>query len=88
MKHNLYIYKAKIKSVYDGDTVRADISLGFGIYTNNQKIRLLNINAPEVRGDSKVEGKKSRDYLRSRILNKNVIFLIFLKMLTPKNLDF
>ena len=73
MKHNLYIYKAKIKSVYDGDTVRADISLGFGIYTNNQKIRLLNINAPEVRGDSKVEGKKSRDYLRSRILNKNVI---------------
>ncbi len=73
MNNNLYFYKAKIKSVYDGDTVRADISLGFGIYTNNQKIRLLNINAPEVRGPSRVEGKRSRDYLRSRILNKNVI---------------
>jgi micrococcal nuclease len=71
--NNLYLYNAQIRSVYDGDTIRADISLGFGIYINNQKIRLLNINAPEVRGKSKESGRKSRDYLRERILGKKVI---------------
>ncbi len=73
MRNSLYFYSAKIKSVYDGDTIRADISLGFGLLIRNQKIRLLNINAPEVRGPLKESGRKSRDYLRSRILNKNVI---------------
>jgi micrococcal nuclease len=73
MHDSLYFYSAKIKSVYDGDTIRADISLGFGIFIKNEKIRLLNINAPEIRGDSKEDGRRSRDYLRSRVLNKNVI---------------
>lgn len=67
-----FFYKAKITSVYDGDTVTAIIDLGFEI-SKKTKIRLYGINAPEVRGKQRPEGLKSRDYLRSLILNKNVI---------------
>ena len=67
-----YFYKAKIISVYDGDTVTAIIDLGFQI-TNKIKIRLDGINAPEIRGKQRPEGLKSRDYLRSLILDKDVI---------------
>ncbi len=66
------IYPATIISVYDGDTVRADIDLGFGVFLQNQKLRLARINAPEVKGDSIEAGKVSRDALRKKILEKPV----------------
>jgi micrococcal nuclease len=64
---------AKVVSVYDGDTVRADIDLGFNIIMNNQSIRLLGINTPEVRGDEKAQGIIVRDYVREQILEQNII---------------
>jgi micrococcal nuclease len=69
----MYEYKAIITSVYDGDTITADIDLGFGIWAKNQKIRMYKINAPEIRGASREQGLISRDYLRSLILGKEVI---------------
>ena len=73
MDSNLYLYKAKIVSVYDGDTCRADIDLGLNVWIKNEKLRLLRINAPELRGSEKEEGKAARDFLRSLILDKEVI---------------
>ena len=67
-----YLYSAHIKSVYDGDTVTAHINLGLGVVLTDQKIRLLGIDTPEMRGDERPEGIKSRDYLRSLVLNKMV----------------
>ena len=72
MKHKPYCYKAKCVSVYDGDTVTLDISLGFGV-TMREKIRLLGINTPEVRGKEKLDGLISRDRLRELINGKDVI---------------
>jgi micrococcal nuclease len=69
----LYQYRAKVMSVYDGDTVRVDIDLGLKTWIKNESIRLYRINAPEVRGSERVEGLKSRDYLRKLILKKEVI---------------
>ena len=69
----MYEYRATITKVYDGDTITADIDLGFGIIVKKQKIRLHGINTPEVRGPSKPEGIISRDALRERILGKEVI---------------
>jgi micrococcal nuclease len=57
----VYEYRARVRSVYDGDTIRADIDCGFGIWTANQSLRLLGIDAPEL---GKPGGKESRDYLR------------------------
>lgn len=69
----LYYYNAFVKKVYDGDTITVDIDLGFNTILKNQKIRLYGINAPEVRGDSRKEGLETRDWLRTRILHKNII---------------
>ena len=73
MDSNLYLYKAIIISVYDGDTCRADIDLGLKVWIKNEKLRLLRINAPELRGEEKEQGKLSRDFLKEQIENKEVI---------------
>lgn len=67
-----YEYAAKIVGVYDGDTVTADIDLGFNTWRKGEKLRLARIDTPEVRGPEKVEGIKSREWLRARILGKTV----------------
>lgn len=68
--HTQYSYRALVSSVYDGDTCTCDIDLGFGIKLSGQKIRLYGIDTPEIRGDDKENGQKSRDYLKSRVLDK------------------
>ena len=66
----MYEYRAFVRRVYDGDTVTVDIDLGFDVVLRNQKIRLVRINAPEVRGVQRPEGLKSRDALRAKIGNR------------------
>tara|TARA_Y100001938_G_C7997808_1_gene383045 strand:- start:535 stop:861 length:327 start_codon:yes stop_codon:yes gene_type:complete len=66
----MYEYRAFVRKVYDGDTVTVDIDLGFDVVLKDQKIRLTKINAPEVRGEQRPEGLKSRDALRDKIGNK------------------
>ena len=59
-----FIYRARMLSVYDGDTVRADIDLGFHTWIKNRAIRLYGVNTPEIRGDEKEDGKMVRDLVR------------------------
>jgi len=66
----MYEYRAFVRKVYDGDTITVDIDLGFEVMLKNQKLRLYGINTPEVRGESREEGTKVRDALRTRISNK------------------
>lgn len=66
----MYEYRAYVSRVYDGDTITVDIDLGFGIVIKSQKIRLVRINAPEIRGDERQTGLVSRDALRDKIGNK------------------
>ena len=74
---SLYHYRALITAAYDGDTVTAEIDLGLKTVVKGEKLRLHRINAPEMRGEDKVAGKASRDWLRSRILGKAVIIETF-----------
>tara|TARA_R110002060_G_scaffold49061_2_gene60052 strand:- start:759 stop:1082 length:324 start_codon:yes stop_codon:yes gene_type:complete len=69
----LYEYKAQVISVYDGDSITVDIDLGFGIFMKGQKIRLLGIDTPEIRGDERPEGLIARDALRARIVGQSII---------------
>ncbi len=69
----LYHYRAVVMSVYDGDTCRVDLDLGFGVWKKNEKIRLARINAPEIRGADRAQGIKARDYLRRMVSGKEII---------------
>ena len=68
-----YFYKAKVVSVYDGDTCRADIDVGFGIVLKNKTIRLSNIDTAEIRSEEKESAIKARDRLRELVLDKEII---------------
>jgi micrococcal nuclease len=68
----MYTYNAKVIKVYDGDTITAQVDLGFSFQFTNS-FRLLRINCPEVRGESRPEGLKSRDRLRELILDKQIV---------------
>ena len=52
----MYTYNAKCTRVVDGDTIDAEIDLGFDIKVT-KRIRLGGINAPESRTRNKVEKK-------------------------------
>ena len=75
----MYEYKGYVTKVYDGDTITVDIDLGFDILFKNQKIRLSRINTPEVRGEEREEGLKSKQTkgLSKKIIQKHQIFLHF-----------
>jgi micrococcal nuclease len=70
---SLYIYRANVVDVYDADTITVDVDLGFYMWLHKREFRLYGINAPEVTGIEKPEGEKARDFLRSKILTKQVI---------------
>ncbi|MBV1888928.1 MAG: thermonuclease family protein [Proteobacteria bacterium] len=72
---NIYRYRGVVSSVYDGDTITVDIDLGFHVQMKKEKFRLYRINTPEVRGPEKEQGYVSRDWLRERILNKEIIIV-------------
>lgn len=69
----MYEYKAKVVSVYDADTMRCDIDLGFGVWLHNQSIRWLGIDAWEVRGEEREDGLAARDRVRELIDGQEVI---------------
>lgn len=72
-EEKLYHYKALVTEVYDGDTLTADIELGFYVDKRKQKLRLRGIDTPELRGEEREQGLIVRDIVRSMILNKEVI---------------
>jgi len=75
----MYEYKAIVKKVYDADTITVDIDLGFGTWLKNQQIRLYGINAPEVRGESKVAGFAARDALLKWMPLESEIIIVTIK---------
>ena len=62
----MYRYRCEIRRVIDGDTVDVDIDLGFGLWLSNQRIRVLGIDAPEVRTrdlEEKARGFEAKAYV-------------------------
>ena len=68
-------YKADVISIYDGDTITADIYLGLGVVLKAQKIRLYGIDAPEIRGPEKAQGMLTRAWLVAQIQGKQIILV-------------
>lgn len=72
----MYTYKATVKSIYDGDTIRVDIDLGFGVIFKDQSLRLLGIDTPEVRGEERSQGLISKKFVEERIPVGTVIKIV------------
>lgn len=70
---SLYHYRAEVASVYDGDTIRADIDLGLEVWIRNTPLRLYGINTPEIRGAEKQAGYKARDRLKELLADRDLI---------------
>jgi len=66
----MYEYKAKVTDIIDGDTIKVDIDLGFGIYYYNQTVRLARINCPELKT---TEGKTVANIITGKLLNKDIV---------------
>ena len=72
MKDSLHVYKAFVTKVIDGDTIVADIDLGFSTFLHDQHLRLARVNTPELKGETKEAGLAARDAVVSKILNHYV----------------
>lgn len=76
-----YIYKIKVTRVVDGDTIDAEIDLGFDLKLN-KRIRLHGINTPETRtrdAEEKKRGLAAKAFLQHVVDEQNSI--LFLKSL-------
>ena len=70
-------YRAIIlpEDVYDGDSATATVSLGFGVYLHRQKLRLLSVDCPEIRGATRVAGRAARDFVREMLPEDGEVLL-------------
>lgn len=69
---NLHNYSINLIRVIDGDTIVADIDLGFNITLNSQHIRLLGIDTPEIRGASFNQGKAVKEFVADFLKDKKL----------------
>ena len=68
-----FVYRAKVERVYDGDTIYVTLDYGRKIYQSGVKVRLYGINAPELHGEEKPLGIKSRDWLAVQVSGKDIV---------------
>lgn len=64
----MYTYQLEVTNVYDGDSITGNIDLGFNLKKENIKIRLEDIDTPEIRTkdlDEKARAYAARDFLRA-----------------------
>lgn len=74
----MFRYKAKLLKVVDGDTIDAEIDLGFSVFIK-KRIRLHKIDAPETRTKNKKEkilGKRAKNRLLEVLKSNNNKFVL------------
>ena len=71
-----YRYKARLDRVIDGDTFDVSVDLGFTI-TTYQRLRLVGVDTPEIRGPERPEGLKVKEYVKGLIEGKELIIETF-----------
>lgn len=72
MEKKRYLYEMEILRVVDGDTFDVRVDLGFSI-TTWQRIRLMHVNTPEIRGLERPEGLRVKAYVETLILGKTLL---------------
>lgn len=63
-------FLAQVTKVSDGDSIHLTIMPGFGIHLPEVRVRLLGIDAPELRGPEKMQAIHSKRQLEKKILHQ------------------
>ena len=58
----MYEYPCEVIDVYDGDTLTLQVDLGFRTFSK-VKVRLLDIDTPEITGEERPEGLKATEHV-------------------------
>nr|WP_312292121.1 thermonuclease family protein [Clostridium chromiireducens] len=69
-----FVRKAKVEKVIDGDTLEVTIDLGFCISVN-ERIRLLRVNCPEMKGETRAKGEEAKQFTLGEVLGKEVMII-------------
>jgi endonuclease YncB( thermonuclease family) len=83
MEQNLYVYKALVKEVKDGDTIVLDIDCGFDIWLRDVTSRFMRINAFETKlgtnttAEMKQKGLQGKEFVKTTINGKQIIVKTF-----------
>lgn len=74
-----YIRRCSLLRVIDGDTLRLHVDLGWNVFSDHN-VRLLRVNAPEMRGDTLAAGQVAKqwvtDWLSAHTTNTQWPFVI------------
>lgn len=79
-----YTYAVKVDSIVDGDTMDLVIDLGFRT-TTEQRVRLLGVDCPEVKGSTKKAGDAATEATRRWVKSHSGLVIRTLK--TKKQAD-
>ena len=72
-----YVYRATVERIVDGDTIDVNLDLGLGVWLHKQRLRLVGINTPEVRGPEREAGLAASAFVEWRIHGQPVIVKTF-----------
>ena len=73
---DLYLYKAQLERIIDGDSMVCTLDLGFSIKMTGQHIRLYNLDTPESRTRDKTEkrfGLLAKEYLAAHVKDSFIL---------------
>ena len=71
-----YLYRCQITRVIDGDTLLAEIDLGFGV-RKEERVRLKSVDAPEAKTN---EGKLAAQWMRQRLASAEQVVVKTVRM--------
>lgn len=78
MTREIWEFDAKLVRAIDGDTYVFSMDVGFDIHPH-EAVRIIGINAPEVTGDTEVEGNLAKDYAQDFLANAEHILVKTIK---------
>lgn len=68
---SLYNYRGRLIRVVDGDTIEVDIDLGFNVLLGQRKLRLAELDTPEIKTPEGVIAKQiTTDWLKENTISK------------------
>lgn len=68
---SLYNYRGRLIRVIDGDTIEVDIDLGFNVLLGQRKLRLAELDTPEIKTPEGVIAKQiTTDWLKENTISK------------------